>query len=227
MDERADLSEGRLGATARADFHRNLDAIDEAFTGAAVRIAESLPALNAATLDGDPRAASDGARLAQAVHDRIAEVEDAGLVLLAREAPVGRDLRRLVAILRLVRDVDRSAALLGHASGSVTRIDLRLLPTSLRRHVEELTGRSAEVFACGVDAWRRRDALAVMEVDALDEAVDRAQRHLYDELSATRGVGDETLTVGLLARYCERIADHGVSIARDTAFVVTGERVTV
>jgi phosphate uptake regulator len=33
--------------------------------------------------------------------------------------------------------------------------------------------------------------------------------------------------LGLVARYLERIADHGVAIARDTAFASTGERVTL
>jgi phosphate transport system protein len=37
----------------------------------------------------------------------------------------------------------------------------------------------------------------------------------------------QLIALGLLARYWERIADHGVSFAQHGTFAVTGERVEV
>lgn len=213
-------SDGTRGA-----FHRTLDALDDAFTGAAVAIGEAMPVLHRAYLAGDEVCIDQARALAVRTSQRIHAVEDAAFVMLAREAPVGGDLRRLVAILRLVNDVDRCAALLRHVCETLRRLDPRTLPPSLRATVDQLARAAADVYVRGVDAWRHRDALAATEVDQLDELVDRLQLQLYADLAGSQGLGDAPLVVGLIARYYERLADHAVAIARDTAFVVTGDRV--
>ncbi|MBW3659933.1 MAG: hypothetical protein KY457_14940 [Actinobacteria bacterium] len=211
----------------RGAFHRTLDALDDTFTSTAVAVGEAMPALHRAYREGDDRCIAAARELAHRTSLRIHEVEDGAFLLLAREAPVGRDLRRLVAILRLVNDVDRSAALLRHVCETLRRLDPRTLPPALRQGVDELARDATEVYVRGVAAWRHRDALAVSEVDQLDELVDRLQLRLYADLATSEGLGDAPLVVGLVARYYERLADHAVAIARDTAFVVTGDRVGV
>ncbi|HEX9889682.1 MAG TPA: PhoU domain-containing protein, partial [Nitriliruptorales bacterium] len=81
-----------------------------------------------------------------------------------------------------------------------------------------------DVFRAGIDAWRRRDGLMVTEVDALDTQVDRLQEVLLEEAATLADTGGGMLVLGLIARYYERIADHGVAFAHDATFVVTGDR---
>jgi phosphate uptake regulator len=98
--------------------------------------------------------------------------EEQGFLLLAREAPVAGNLRRLVSILRLVFAVERSASLLRHVAETLDRVDPRFLPADVRSQVEELAAGCAVVFTRGLEAWRRRDGLAVREIDGLDDQVD-------------------------------------------------------
>lgn len=100
-----------------------------------------------------------------------------------------------------------------------------LLTHELRGELVELAERAATVFTAGADAWRRRDALAVSEVEDADDGVDDLQKLLLQKAASIEKAGDEMLVVGLIARYYERIADHGVAIARDAAFVATGQRI--
>lgn len=209
----------------RLDFHGQLDAIDEAFIGSAFDVAEALPRLTAGFLGGDHDVMQEAIELSIRVGAVVEEVEDRGFVLLAREAPVAGDLRRLVALLRLTTDVDRSAALLTHVCLTLERFDPRVLPEALRGQLLELADHATTVFSAGAAAWRRRDATAVTEVDDADEDVDRLQQLLLERAAAVDEAGDEMLVLGLIARYYERIADHGVAIARDAAFVATGQRV--
>lgn len=232
MADAYDEAVGRLLASRRdaeggprGAFHRMLEAIDDRFTDTAVAVGEALPRLHRAYLAGDVDCIDDARALAAVTAERMAQVEQAAFVLLAREAPVGGDLRRVVAILRLVHDVERAGALVRHVCETLRRLDPRSLPPDLRRLVDELGTRAAEVYVRGIDAWRRRDALAVTEVDGLDEHVDRLQLRLYAALAGSQGLGDAPLVAGLVARYYERLADHAVTIARDTAFVATGDRV--
>jgi phosphate transport system protein len=211
----------------RTEFHRSLDQMDDAFVEAGAIVAESLPRLTRAFLAGNKESIQDARSMAADVQDRCRHVEEAGFVTLAREAPVAGDLRRLVALLRLVVDVDRSAALLKHVSETLDRFDPRDLPEPLREQLTDLGERATDVFRRGLDAWRSKDALAITEVDEADEGVDRLQKIILDQAARVDQAGDEMLVLGLIARYYERIADHGVALARDATFVVTAERVTL
>ena len=211
----------------RGDFHGELDAIDDAFVAAGVEVVQALPRFTAAFLGGDRDSIEEAIDLSVRVSDTMEDVEDRGFVVLAREAPVASDLRRLVALLRLTTDVERSAALLTHVCLTLERFDPRSLPGGLRTQLSELADRSARVFSAGIDAWRHREPGAVHEVDDADEEVDRLQQLLLDDAAAIDEAGDEMLVLGLIARYYERIADHGVAIAQDATFVSTGERVKV
>lgn len=208
----------------RPEFDRRMNQLDDAFVSAALSVVEAMPGLTASFLDGDVSAVEDARLMAAVVADGIRRVEDEGFVLLARESPVGRDLRRLVAILRLATDVERSASLLKHVSEAAQHMDARVLPESLRGNIRELAARSADVLRAGIDAWRSRDGSAMDAVDEMDETVDQLQLQLLEAASAGQRDGAEMMVIGLIARYFERIADHGVALAKDATFVVTGER---
>ncbi|MFA9429788.1 phosphate uptake regulator PhoU [Egicoccus sp. AB-alg2] len=214
-------------APVRVAFQQWLDEIDDELIGGALLVAEALPRSARAFLGRDLTVVDEVRAMASDVNDRCRRVEEQGFLLLARESPVAGDLRRLVGILRLVTAVERSAALLRHVGEAVERVDAPMLPAEIRTTIEELAAYTAEVFRRGVDAWRQRDGLAVHEVDRLDESVDRLQEHLLDASQRQVDGAAELLVLGLLARYYERIADHGVSFAQHATFAVTGERVDV
>lgn len=210
----------------RSDFHTSLDRLDDDFVSVALLVAESLPRLTREFIRGNKQSIHDAREMAAAVDDQCLAVEEEAFVLLAREAPVSGDLRRIVALLRLVHDVERSASLLRHVSETLDRFDPRELPPGLQEKVSELGDRATDVFRAGVDAWRRRDGLAINEVEQLDHLVDRLQEVILEESSGLeQEMGAEMLVLGLIARYYERIADHGVALAQDAAFVATGDRV--
>lgn len=208
----------------RVEYQERLDGVDDALVGAALQVAESYPRITRAFLAGDRSCIEDARAMNAEVVERCREVEDEGFILLALEAPVAGDLRRLVAILRLVWAVERSAALLRHVAESTNRFDARLLPADVRRQVEELAVRSADVFRRGVDAWRLRDGLAINDLDRLDAEVDVLARGLMARAEELVDSAAELLILGLLARYFERIGDHGVAFAHHGTFAVTGER---
>lgn len=219
--------EAGIEREVRVDFHQQMDQLDDQFVSAAVTVAEALPRLTTAFLSGDRSSIAEALDLSVQVGDAMEAIEDEAFRVLAREAPVASDLRRLVALLRMTTDVDRSAALLKHVCLTLDRFDPRFLPEDVRAQLAELAARAAKVFTSGIDAWRQHDALAVHEIDEADEDVDRLQQLLLERAAAMDEAGDEMLVLGLIARYYERIADHGVAIAQDATFVATGERVKV
>lgn len=217
---------GASGRGLRGRYQQWIDEIDDELVGGALLVSESLPDITRAFLAGDGRCREDAGAIAAEVTMRCRRVEEQGFLLLAREAPVSGDLRRLVAILRLVVSVERSASLLRHVADTLDPFDPRLLPVAVRQQLEELSRRAAEVYRRGLDAWRSRDARAVREVDELDDDVDLLRDGLVT-LAERHTEGSELLLLGLLGRYYERIADHGVLLAQHATFAVTGEQVTI
>jgi phosphate transport system protein len=218
---------GEPPTQVRVQYQRWLDEVDDELVGGGLRVSESLPRVTRAFLAGDRGGIFEARAMAAEVTERCRRVEEQGFLLLAREAPVAGDLRRLVSILRLVFAVERSASLLRHVAESLDRFDPRLLPEDVRELVAELATTSDDVFRRGLDAWRRRDALAVREVDELDSRVDTLRDHLLQLAEQRLAGSSELLLLGLLARYYERIADHGVAFAQHATFAATGERVAV
>jgi phosphate transport system protein len=157
----------------RSEYAAWMDRIDDELVGGALLVTEALPRVTAAFLACDRTAITATRAMASEVDARVRFVEEQGFLLLAREAPVAGDLRRLVSILRLITAVERSAALVRHVAELLARVDPRELPTPVREQVAELGRSAAAVFRDGVDAWRQRDGLAAGELDEADAAVDR------------------------------------------------------
>jgi phosphate transport system protein len=210
----------------RTEYAAWMDRIDDELVGGAILVTEALPRVTAAFLNGDRQVITTTRAMASEVNARVRFVEEQGFLLLAREAPVAGDLRRLVSILRLITAVERSAALVRHVAELLGRVDPRELPEPVRRQVAELGRVATAVFRDGVDAWRRRDGLALRELDEADTEVDRLSDSLLDQAEHLSDAA-QLMALGLLARYWERIADHGVSFAQHSTFAVTGERVEV
>lgn len=215
------------GTELRGEYAAWLDEIDDELTGGALLVAEAMPRLTRALLAADRAVLDEATALAADVRQRCRRVEEQGFVLLARESPVSGDLRRLVAMLRLVHDAERSGRLMRHVAEGVEQLDARQLPAGLRQQLEELARHAIEVYRRGVDAWRQRDALAVHELDQLDAQVDMLRVGLIAHAQELDGAAAEIMVLSLLGRYFERLADHGVAFAQHVTFVVTGERVDV
>ena len=208
----------------RRDFHQSLDDADIALLAIGRQVAATIPPMTEAFLSGDSTTTQQLRAQDKAVDRAGAILEATCFELIARQQPVAADLRRLVAVLKSIQDVLRSGDLLRHVGEALTWIHPPSLPEKLRETVGQLGEVSHDLFTRGLDAWEHRDALAANELDEADDQVDLLQKVLLTDLYTGSQAVEESVSLALIARYYERIADHGVEIARHTAYVVTGER---
>ena len=216
-------AERQPGAT-RVEFHEQLEACRRKLVALASVVAEGIVPVTNAFLEADTDAAEAYRRTDAEVQDGCVALEDACYLLLARQSPVGSDLRRVVATIRCVTNVARGSNLLEHVAAALAWVHPPALPEQLRSTLRELGEQAAAVYGRGVHAWRELDGLAAVELQRTDDEVDLLQKVLLTELYTGRQSTEETISLALLARYFERIADHGVELARQVTYVVTGER---
>lgn len=162
--------------------------------------------------------------------DRLDELrvrcEDRAFALLALEAPVARDLRRIVSGISIVEDLSRMGALSVHiATAARRRHPERALPADVEGFFREMAS------VCGRITESMREILITYDVELAlsmaqdDDGVDDIHHHLFTLTTNERRWphgSRATVDVTLLSRYFERYADHAVEIAARVVYMATG-----
>jgi phosphate transport system protein len=209
---------------SRVEFRDQLRDIDRLLVDAAAGVATRICPTTAAFLEADSHRAAETAAASDEVRGRCLRLEDACYVILARQSPVGADLRHVVAVLRSVADIERSANLLRHVAQSLTWVHPPSMSPTIRDTIRQFGEVAGAIFTGATEAWRSHDGLAANELARQDDEADLLQKFLLTELYTGQQTVEEAVSLALIARYYERIADHGVEMARQVAYFLTGER---
>jgi phosphate transport system protein len=157
------------------------------------------------------------------------EVDGLVVRLLALRQPMARDLREILAALRIANDLER---ICDYAANVAKRsIVLNQSPAvkpvyTLPRMVKLAQALIKDVL----DAYVARDADKAMVVWARDEELDEMYSSLFRELLTYMMEDPRNITACthllFMAKNVERIGDHATNIAETVYFLVNGEPLT-
>lgn len=163
-------------------------------------------------------------------HEKVkpagARVEEAGLLLLASQNIVARDLRAVVCSLQNVADIERMSTLALHvAEISRLRHPLHVLPESISGYFEEMGRIAVDLGEKAHQVIATSDLSMARHIRDADEAMDDIHRHLFTVMIDRdwRHGTSTAVDVTLLSRYYERFADHAVEVSRRIIFQATGQ----
>lgn len=153
------------------------------------------------------------------------EVDERALELLALQQPMAKDLRLIVASLKVANDLER----VGDHAVKIAWAGTRLLaaPASLAlAQVEEMAGQSQGMLADALKAFVQRDPRLAREVRRRDDGVDRLRgvvhRLLVSQMLEDPRQISASLELLVVAQSLERVADLATNIAEETVFLVEG-----
>lgn len=150
----------------------------------------------------------------------VRDVEAQCLTLLLRRQPVARDLREVSAALKIASDLQRIADQALDVANIASREGPFELPEALMTMAQETKGMVRDA----IDAFVHLDGERAFGVIDADDAVDAAYQKVKSSLAGQDDLAVEAaLNLLLIAKYFERIADHGVNIARHVLSVVGEE----
>lgn len=158
--------------------------------------------------------------------DRLEKVIDEQcLSLLARHQPTAVDLRFLVAVMKIVNDLERmgdSAKNIAQASLVINR-EPPLKPYIDLPHMSRL---ARAMVHDSLDAFVQRDCSLAREVWKRDDEIDELYTQLFRELLTFMIEDPKKATISLhlllVAHNLERIADHATNVAEDIIYYVEG-----
>ena len=151
--------------------------------------------------------------------DRIEiEIDEAVLKVLALQAPVAEDLRRVIAIKTMATDLERVGDLARNIAKSGKRLlerdELAMPPEldQLAADVQRLLRRALDSFSNGDATEARR----VLEADdAIDASEGRIIASIVGDLENQSQNSSQKVEMILIAKNLERVADHATNIAED------------
>lgn len=146
--------------------------------------------------------------------------------LLALQQPLARDLRTILAAVRMSSDLER----IGDYAKDIAKITLRLAGTPYFKPLEDLprmARQAEEMIRLAIRCFVDRDLDLARRVAEMDQGVDDLWSHLRDELIGAMG-RDPSLVLQathllLVARYLERVGDHTVNVVERVAYQETGK----
>jgi phosphate transport system protein len=155
------------------------------------------------------------------------EIEDGTFQMIARQQPVATDLRVLIGTTHLVSDLERMGDLALHvAKIARLRYPEVAVPDEARDVISQMGEVARSLVHKAGDVVDGRDIELAQAIEVEDDSMDALRRKLFTIVLSPRWAhGTEAaIDMTLLGRYYERYADHAVSVARRTIFIVTGER---
>ncbi|MBM3957201.1 MAG: phosphate signaling complex protein PhoU [Gemmatimonadetes bacterium] len=219
---------------AREDFDRALVDLESrvVLLGGMVETAvmRALKALEDRDLEESRRVIEDDDQ----IDDQRFEIEEACIELVRREAPIARDLRRIMSILFIASELER----MGDYAEGIAKISLAMgdePPLKELIDIPRMVQISVGMLKRSLEAFLERDPERVTDIAASLGPDDGAVNDLYDTVKADlielmKADPDNVERVTYLVwlgHNIERMADRATNIAERAVFQATGDVVRV
>jgi phosphate transport system protein len=198
----------------RKDYHHHLAEIDGSVARMIVLVEEAIAAAGTSLLSSDDEAADVVARRRAEIGELHAAVETLVINQLVRQAPVASELRFLIAVLRIVPEVELSAALAGNIGRRGGMHIGAELSARVRGLVSQLFTRVQEMWRRVADAYHDRSPEVCAHLEADDEEIDELHASLMAEIASGVLRAPVLAEMALVARFLERLGDHAVEVGR-------------
>jgi phosphate transport system protein len=210
----------------RKGFRHELDEVRNELLRLSATVTEAIPRATAVLLDGDLEGADYLIRGDDEIDARSVELEERCAQLLALQAPVATDLREILAAIRIIAEVERSADLLVNICKAARRIYRHDLDPQLRGLIARMGDQARQLYVAATEAFVEHDAPKAAAVDDMDSYLDGLQKQFVQAIFESHKTGRIDLQVAVqlavVARFYERIGDHAVNIGERVRYMVTG-----
>lgn len=179
-----------------------------------------------ALLELDSGEAQAVMELDKAINAREVEIDDECFRILARRQPAAGDLRLVLAISKVLNDLER----IGDESSRIARQAIALSEQAeevpARPWTQKIAAVVTDMLRSALDAFARRDARAALAVARGDEEIDAQMAGAMTALAVTMREKPEHVEACITAMWAlrsfERIGDHARNIAEYVIYMVEG-----
>jgi len=155
------------------------------------------------------------------------EIEERGILTIARRQPLAADLREIVAALRIAGDLERAGDLSKNTGKRVLAMSGRNHPKRVLAGVQHMSELALGQLKDVLDAYAAGDIKSAVGVWERDGAIDALNNSLFRELLTYMMEDPRSISFCAHLLFCakniERIGDHTTNIAETIYYLVKGE----
>jgi phosphate transport system protein len=210
----------------RLRFHEQLDEVVNDVVRLGALVCQTVPQGTDILLGGE---LNDAQRLIEDddVIDRLSvSIEERCYSIMARQAPMAGELRRLITITKLVAELERSADLMVNVSKGARRIYGAPMSPKVRGVVAAMSKEAHRLLDLSVNAFVDADEALAAALDDMDDRLDQLNRDMVAAIFEGHASGEldlqSAVQLALVARYYERVGDHAVNIGERVTYMITG-----
>ena len=156
-------------------------------------------------------------------------VEQLAVSLLALQQPMARDLRFVIAAIKISSDLER----VGDHAVNIAQSTIRLIALASRitpdPAIEDMARRARRMLSDALDAFVRADGALGRDVCRRDDQVDALHDSLFRILLTHMLEDPSTISAALelflVSRNLERVADLATNIAEDAVYLAEGKSI--
>ncbi len=214
-----------MPAMALLHFTRDVDGLKSKFLRLFAFVEETLQKSIRAYWDRDAAAAQEVISDDHRIDGAEVMVEEDCLKILALHQPIAQDLRYIVSLLKINRDLER----IGDQSKSIANIALqvsdRALPEvpELRALADQVVAMLRESFASVINLDIEQARRVWREDDRADAFAQEALARLQAQMRTQPERLEHLLPIYSLVFILERVGDHAANIAKDVLYTISGE----
>ncbi|MEH7546900.1 MULTISPECIES: phosphate signaling complex protein PhoU [Bacillaceae] len=155
------------------------------------------------------------------------EINNKAIILIAKESPVARDLRKIIVALKISSEVERIA-------DNAVNIAKSTLHIGNEKHIKEIVDipkmmdLALEMLSDSLKAFLTEDVELARKCaekdDKVDEMYGRLIKELMDYIQKYPSQTNQITQLAFVCRYIERLGDHSTNIAEHVIYLVTGQR---
>lgn len=208
----------------RKSFHQQLEEMQRNIVRLGAHVTERIPRGTEAFLGGDLEAMQQLIDDDDELDELTVVIEEQCHALLVLQAPVARDLRSVVAGIRLAPEIERSGDLMVNVCKGARRVYPAQIDATVRGLIQQMSEESARLFKLAMDAYVDQNAGLAAALDDMDDRLDVLHKQYIEGLLTRREDLDlqPAVQLALIGRYYERIGDHAVNIGEQIRYMVDG-----
>jgi phosphate transport system protein len=213
--------------TTRSNFDSNLKQLKDMLIEMSRKTENSLKESMNALIIQDIVQANEIINCDNIIDELEHEINNKAIILIAKESPVARDLRKIIVALKISSEVERIA-------DNAVNIAKSTLQIGKEKHIKEIIdipkmmNIALEMLSDSITAFLTEDVELAKSCAEKDDKVDEMYGELVHELMGYVQQNpmqmNQIVQLAFVCRYMERVADHSTNIAEHVIYLVTGKQ---
>ncbi|SIS36878.1 phosphate signaling complex protein PhoU [Salimicrobium flavidum] len=214
----------------RQKFEDDLTDIKSNIITFAEEVKEALTSSVDCLYHGDVEGAEGIIAADEKLDERELEINEKAILLIAKQQPFAKDLRRLIVALRIATDLER----MGDHARNVAKATIQLgenhgIP--LPDEIEQMKVIALKMVDTSMSAFEYEDISIASQLAEIDNELDDKFAHVVQDLMKRTAVNTEqiqhVMQMSFVARYIERFGDHITNIGESVLYLNKGKIISL